>query len=95
MGFVARDKIPSYFTVPQQVRFWDEENECWIGGIAYCDEIICGHCGETIDLGNFFDLEDNVLTHKDESSDDEDGYCPNLMVYSEWVDLSEAIQGDQ
>ena len=93
MGFVARDKIPSYFTVPQQVKFWDEENECWIGGIAYCDEIICGCCGCTIDLDNFFDLEGNVLTHKGSSDDDEDENCSNLMVYENWIDLDEAIRG--
>lgn len=42
---------------PMQVRWFDDENKRWIGGIAYRDEIICGCCGTILKLSEFKDSE--------------------------------------
>ena len=34
-----------YYNKPTQVKFYDVDNDLWVGGIAYHDEIICGCCG--------------------------------------------------
>lgn len=38
------------FEIPTQVRWYDEENEMFHGGIAFGDVIICGCCGGIIEL---------------------------------------------
>ena len=38
-----------YFDRPTQVVFCDEQGG-WKGGIAYCNEIICGCCGSIFDI---------------------------------------------
>lgn len=42
-----------YYDIPTQVKFYDSENNEWIGGIAYRDEIICGECGSIFELDEF------------------------------------------
>lgn len=42
---------------PTQIRWFDDENKRWIGGIAYRDEIICGCCGGVLELNEFEDDE--------------------------------------
>lgn len=42
--------MKKYFEVPTQVEWFDKDNEYWIGGIAYKNEIICGCCGSVIKL---------------------------------------------
>lgn len=46
-----------YFDCPTQVLFRDPDNEeGFIGGIAYRDEIICGCCGGIFELNEVSDL---------------------------------------
>lgn len=46
-----------YFDKPTQVVFRDPDNEeGFIGGIAYRDEIICGCCGGIFELNEVEDL---------------------------------------
>ena len=42
-----------FFEKPTQVKFYDSENECWLGGIAYGDVIICGCCGSILEIADF------------------------------------------
>ena len=39
-----------FFERPTQVEFYDEDEQQWMGGIAYKSEIICGCCGGIIPL---------------------------------------------
>lgn len=42
---------------PTQVRWLDDLEGVWVGGIAYRDEIICGCCGGILELSEFKDGE--------------------------------------
>ena len=42
---------------PTQVRWFDDVDGIWVGGIAYRDEIICGCCGGILELSEFEDGE--------------------------------------
>lgn len=42
---------------PTQVRWFDDVDGVWVGGIAYRDEIICGCCGGILELSEFEDNE--------------------------------------
>lgn len=42
---------------PTQVRWFDNVDGIWVGGIAYRDEIICGCCGGILELSEFEDGE--------------------------------------
>lgn len=43
---------------PMMVKFkeFGKEEESWVGGIAYHNEIICGECGMIIPAGNIAQL---------------------------------------
>ena len=56
---------------PTQVRWFDDVEGVWVGGIAYRDEIICGCCGsilkldefeenEVVELGNWVNIEEEI-----------------------------------
>ena len=70
-----------YFSRPVQLRFYDKDNDRWVGGIGFQDYIICGCCGASIWLPDFY--EDFAET------DDP------IQVFSNenWHDLSDAIIG--
>ena len=36
---------PLYYGTPCQVKYWDIDEQRYIGGIALRDELICGCCG--------------------------------------------------
>lgn len=43
-----------FFEKPTQVQFRDPEGDNrWIGGIAYQDKIICGECGEVLNVEDY------------------------------------------
>ena len=51
-----------FYNVPTQVKFktsadvaGDDEVK-WLGGIAYCDEVICGECGGIIECDNIEEI---------------------------------------
>lgn len=69
----------NYFEAPTQVKFWDG---CYIGGIAYRDEIICGCCGGIFKISNVYEVAPDTL-----------GNDP-IVVYKGWVGLSSEICGD-
>lgn len=45
--------MKKHYETPTQVRWFDNVNECWIGGIAYKGEVICGCCGSILELDEF------------------------------------------
>ncbi len=50
-----------FFEKPTQVQFRDPEGDnSWIGGIAYQDKIICGECGEVLNVEDYdyFNLQE-------------------------------------
>lgn len=73
----------TYFETPTQVMFRDFDNECWVGGIAYHNEIICGCCGAVIDLEELYDEAEEV------------DCAEPVYPYQHWVDISEEIIGDE
>lgn len=72
-----------YFGTPKQVKFWDINGNHYIGGIAFCGEIICGCCGGVFDLDEFY--EDFDTTEHPE------GIEP--IIPMDWVDISTEIIG--
>lgn len=45
-----------YFEIPTQVSFYDFYERSYVGGIAYEDKVICGHCGETFFIEDIYNL---------------------------------------
>lgn len=50
-----------FFTRPTQVKFWDECNQQWMGGIGYRDEIICGCCGGIFEVDELLESNSNSI----------------------------------
>ena len=48
-----------YYERPIQVKWFNSKTNCWIGGIAYRNEIIGGCCGTILELDGF--EEDEVV----------------------------------
>lgn len=69
----------NYFEAPTQVKFWDG---CYIGGIAYRDEIICGCCGGIFKISDVYEVAPDTLDNDP------------IVVYKGWVGLSSEICGD-
>ena len=79
----------TYFEVPTQVRFFEPEDGDYIGGIAYCGEIICGCCGSAIDIE---DLYERV---RDAAADGECTPSENEVIQPlSWVPINQEILGD-
>ena len=87
------------FDCPTQVKFIDfdrdYDNDCnkepyWVGGIAFHDKIICGCCGGTIDIQDYYDDWDSFA--KAEFEDYIEDGNP-LVVYDYWVDINQEIKG--
>ena len=70
------ERVQTYFEVPTQVYFWDENRYCT--GIAYKDEIICCCCGGVMEV-------EEVI----ESAPD--GFAP-IVSFDYWVDIDERIR---
>lgn len=68
-----------YFEIPTQVAFWEEDH--YIGGIAYRDEIICGCCGGVISI-------EDVYTFAQE------GVVP-VVEYQNWEAINSYIIADK
>lgn len=79
---------PKFFEIPTQVKFLDlgdtgTDEDVWIGGIAYGDDIICGCCGAIISIEELFE---DWNEFKDEH--------PNIDAPLEtlsWVSISDEI----
>ena len=68
-----------YFKAPTQVKFWEG---CYIGGIAYRNEIICGCCGGPFKISDVYEFAPDTL--------EEDP----IVIIDSWVDISQEICGD-
>ena len=71
-----------YFDIPKQVRFFDYQDNRWIGGIAYGDRIICGCCGSVFEISEIYDdvPESEILNP--------------IIPFGEWMNIEDAICGD-
>ena len=69
-----------YFDKPTQLKFWDVDGDHYTGGIGYHGDIICGDCGGLIDPEEVYEFAP-------------DGIEP-VVLYEDWVNLSEEIIGD-
>jgi len=88
------------FDCPTQVKFIDfdrylgGDNETkepyWIGGIAFHDKIICGCCGGTIDIQEYYEDWDSFGREEFGNFLETDN---PLVVYDYWVDINEEIKG--
>lgn len=72
--------MKTYFEHPTQVAFWDGENNHYVGGIAYHDEIICGCCGGVMEI-------EEVIEFTPE------GVAP-IVEYAIWVNVSSEIMDE-
>jgi hypothetical protein len=49
-----------YYNVPTQVKFKMSEDVCddtrWVGGVAYCDEVICMECGAVVECNDIAEI---------------------------------------
>ena len=75
----------TYFHRPTQVIFFDEldnDEELFLGGVAYQDYIICGECGATISLDEVYDLAESYAIES------------NAVNPVSWVNLSDTIIGE-
>ena len=71
----------NYFSVPTQVKFWDDCGERYFGGIAYRDEIICGCCGINFDISEIYESAPDTLKEDP------------IVIPDRWVDFSHDICG--
>jgi hypothetical protein len=69
-----------YYEAPKQVAFYSFDDEKYIGGIAYQNEIICGCCGGIFEIKELYD-------------EAPEGIEP-IIEYAAWVDIEETILGD-
>ena len=71
-----------YFESPTQVAFWDTDGDHYVGGIAYLDEVICGCCGGITSIEEIYEFAPEFIKEP-------------IVEYDTWVDLEEAICGDE
>lgn len=55
--------MKKFYEVPKQVKWFDYNEDKWIGGIAFHDFIICGCCGGVLELNEFEEKE--VIEYED------------------------------
>ena len=75
--------VKRFFEEPTQVAFYDTEDEDYIGGIAYCDEIICLECGGAILIEVYLSEIQDV--------------APQIqypIIPLDWCNISDACLGD-
>ena len=70
-----------YFDTPTQVVFYDYDNECYTGGIAYKDEIICGCCGGIIEIADLYESVPEGIEA--------------IKEYAAWISIDDAICGGE
>ena len=71
-----------YFDRPIQVVYWNAENECWTGGIAYHNEIICGCCGGIFMIDELYDSMAGEMENP-------------IHEYNHWCNISNGIIGGE
>lgn len=77
--------MTGYFNKPTQVIFMDPNSTSnhikWRGGIAYGDEIICGHNGNIIDIAILIDMAFEFG-------------CDTIYEYHDWLNIEEEVIGE-
>ena len=73
-------KYKTYYPVPTQVKFYNDVDGMYYGGVAYKDEVICGCCGMVLDIQTLYDYTLEGLTAIEELP---------------WVNISEEIKGEE
>lgn len=68
-----------YFETPTQVAFWDENQ--YVGGIAYKDEIICGCCGGTVKIDEIIEFAPSDVKP--------------IIDYHDWIPFDDEILADE
>jgi hypothetical protein len=68
-----------HFEVPTQVVFYSFDDEKYIGGIAYGDEVICGCCGGTFEIAELYEFAPEGIEA--------------IIEYAAWIDIEDAICG--
>lgn len=83
MPCTSFDKI-LYYDKPTQVKFLDFDGgePYWIGGIAFHDVVICGCCGDTVEISELYEKAEECGY----------GYSPIEALI--WIDISEEIKGE-
>lgn len=86
LEYVANNSVITWetfyrFVLPTQVAFWNKEQEHYVGGIAYGDEIICGCCGSVLEIREV--MESAPI-----------GIEP-IIPYERWVNVSFDIMRDE
>lgn len=71
--------VVKYFENPVQVKFYNETDGRFLGGIGYKDSIICGECGCVVSLSEIYDNCKNIK---------------DPVKILEWIDISESIIGE-
>ena len=73
-----------HYDKPTQVKFldFDGEEPYWIGGIAFHDVVICGCCGDTVEISELYEKAEECGY----------GYSPIEALI--WIDISEEIKGE-
>ena len=73
---------PLYYGTPCQVRFYESFTKKYLGGIAYHDKIICGHCGSIYRIESIIHGAESAGIHWDDA-----------IIELEWIDISDIIKG--
>lgn len=68
-----------WFEQPVQVSFYNFDDDNWMNGIGYRNEIICGCCGAVIPLEDLYDAEMLAIEPQP------------VRTLSDWVDFSDYI----
>lgn len=81
-----------YFDTAKQVKFLDlgdtNGKEVWHGGIAYCDDLICGCCGTVFSIAEIFEDWD------DYGKKDYPNVEAPIEIFENWVDIDDEIIGE-
>ena len=70
-----------YFPTPTQVKYYDADGDRYIGGIGWRHYIICGCCGQLIDIDDVLEF-----TPADKSA---------IIIAEYWEDISYELGGDE
>jgi hypothetical protein len=71
---------PLYYGTPCQVKYWDIDEDKYVGGICLRDELICGCCGSICKIDEM--IAAGVAHGK---------HWDDVIIELEWKDINENI----
>lgn len=71
---------PLYYSTPCQVKYWDIDEDKYVGGICLRDELICGCCGSICKIDAV--VAAGVAHGK---------HWDDVIIELEWKDINESI----